>query len=95
MMGKSSGNLLAEALRRVFERASDAGLVDFLLIGGNAVIAHGVPRFTRDIVELTMRNNLDPEKDNGFRDLVLKFGNERLLTGLVHEIKIRRRDEPE
>lgn len=196
-MEESSGNALVETLHRIVEKASNAGLVDVLLIGGNAVVAHGVPRFTRDInfviperdlgkwrqmleddghlcfhatsafaqfedksggrprvdlmivdevtwskldaeavdaaysdgiparvaavehiiamklkavrathrrsdavdwsdiVELTMRNKLDPENHDAFRELVIKFGSERLLGELIDEIEERKRELPE
>ena len=42
-------NQVKQTLTMIAEEAEKAGLSDFLLIGGNAVIAHGVPRFTRDI----------------------------------------------
>ncbi|MEM7603165.1 MAG: nucleotidyltransferase [Verrucomicrobiota bacterium] len=48
-MGQDSQNLLADTLQRICSRAVECEVVDFLLIGGNAVIAYGVPRFTRDI----------------------------------------------
>jgi len=38
-----------QTLARLSESAIATGLRDFLIIGGNAVIAHGVPRFTRDV----------------------------------------------
>lgn len=192
-MSKSDSNLVAVTLKEVCERALKQGLAEFLLIGGNAVIAHGVPRFTRDIdfvvpervlpdwrrfleaeghaflhatpafaqfwdeararpridlmivdestwetlssgagvaefdegipvpvaaadhliamklkalkapgrradaqdwsdiIELTMRSGFDPQKDESFRDLVLHFGSEELLSRLVNEIRSRAR----
>lgn len=43
------GNPVLQSLEMLSGRASDSGLNDYLLIGGNAVIAYGVPRFTRDL----------------------------------------------
>ncbi len=48
------------ALCRLF----DARSVDFLLVGGQAVIAHGYPRLTKDM-DLWLR----PTRDNGERVL--------------------------
>lgn len=48
-MSESDSNLVAATLKTVCEKAREQGLDEFILIGGNAVIAHGVPRFTRDI----------------------------------------------
>jgi hypothetical protein len=45
-------------------RLFDAHGVDFLLIGGQAVIAHGYPRLTKDM-DLWVR----PSRDNGARVL--------------------------
>lgn len=48
-MDESDQNRVAETLNEICREANHAGLEDFILIGGNAVIAHGVPRFTRDV----------------------------------------------
>lgn len=45
---EQQGNPVADALIRLGLEAQAAGL-PHLIIGGNAVIHHGVPRFTRDI----------------------------------------------
>lgn len=42
-------NPIQQTLIHILERAAMKGLRDFLIIGGNAVIAHSVPRFTQDI----------------------------------------------
>lgn len=42
-------NPLEQTLLRIVAAANAEGITEFLLIGGNAVVAHGVPRFTRDI----------------------------------------------
>lgn len=42
-------NLVKQTLILLTGNAIRAGLTDFLIIGGNAVIAHGVPRFTQDV----------------------------------------------
>ncbi len=42
-------NPVQQSLARLSQRAAEFGLNEFLLIGGNAVIAYGVPRFTRDL----------------------------------------------
>lgn len=43
------GNPIQQSLSLLPMRAKDAGLSEYLLIGDNAVIAYGVPRFTRDL----------------------------------------------
>lgn len=48
-MHREEQNKVRRVLESVLRSAADFGLGDFLLIGGNAVIAHGVPRFTRDV----------------------------------------------
>ncbi len=48
-MAEQSENPVQQTLISVVEQAKEAGLLNFLVIGGNAVIAFGVPRFTRDI----------------------------------------------
>ena len=48
-MANNPENPVQQTLISVVEQAREAGLFNFLLIGGNAVIALGVPRFTRDI----------------------------------------------
>lgn len=190
-------NQVADVLRLICRETAKVGLNDFLLIGGNAVIAYGVPRFTRDvdfviperesrawrrfledrgfpfihgtsafsqfqdkeerrprvdlmivdestwsslhekavsvefergvkvklaapqhliamklravqsehrrvgavdwedIVELSAREKLDPESDDDFADLVLKFGSEDLLLQLVKDLRNRSDGENE
>ena len=65
-----SSNPIEQTLVEVVQLATAAELSDFLLIGGNAVIAYGVPRFTKDIdfviperEERAWRNLMD---QNGF-----------------------------
>ncbi len=48
-------NPVQQSLARLSQRAAEFGLSDFLLIGGNAVIAYGVPRFTRDLESRDLR----------------------------------------
>ncbi|MDF1812501.1 MAG: nucleotidyl transferase AbiEii/AbiGii toxin family protein [Verrucomicrobiales bacterium] len=48
-MSEESTNLIQQTLREVVQLLRENQITDFLLIGGNAVIAYGVPRFTRDI----------------------------------------------
>lgn len=48
-MGESENNLVRETLLFLTEEAQKLEMNEFLLIGGNAVIAYGVPRFTRDV----------------------------------------------
>lgn len=63
-----SGNPVADALIRLGSEAQAAGL-SHLIIGGNAVIHHGVPRFTRDV------DFLIPEKDReSWHTLLLSMG---------------------
>jgi hypothetical protein len=59
-----SGNPVADALIRLGSAAQAAGL-PHLVIGGNAVIHHGVPRFTRDV------DFLIPDSDRDAWDLLL------------------------
>jgi hypothetical protein len=42
-------NPVEQVLIRIASAALQAGLPDFLLVGGNAVVLYGVPRFTRDV----------------------------------------------
>jgi hypothetical protein len=42
-------NPVVQSLVRLSESATESGLSEYLLDGGNAVIAYGVPRFTRDL----------------------------------------------
>jgi hypothetical protein len=48
-MSESSPNPVEQVLVRIASAALREGLPDFLLVGGNAVVLHGVPRFTRDV----------------------------------------------
>lgn len=48
-MDDPDANLVQHTLIEVTRSAFANGLSEFLLIGGNAVIAYGVPRFTRDV----------------------------------------------
>ncbi len=48
-MEDAEDNRVKQTLVLLAEKACEEGLDEFLLIGGNAVIAHGVPRFTRDV----------------------------------------------
>lgn len=48
-MEQSPANLVEQTLVYLARRASEMNLGEYLLIGGNAVIANGVPRATRDI----------------------------------------------
>ena len=48
-MTEPEGNQVKQTLTALVESADREGMTDYLLIGGNAVIAHGVPRFTRDV----------------------------------------------
>jgi hypothetical protein len=42
-------NPVEQVLTRVASAAQNAGFHDFLLVGGNAIILLGIPRFTRDV----------------------------------------------
>ncbi len=65
-----SSNPVADTLIRLGSAAQAAGL-PHLIIGGNAVIHHGVPRFTRDV------DFLIPEKDrDAWHALAEKLGYE-------------------
>lgn len=46
---EASNNPVEQVLTRIASAALAEGLCDFLLVGGNAVILYGVPRFTRDV----------------------------------------------
>ena len=48
-MSESSPNPVEQVLIRIASAAMQEGLADFLLVGGNAVVLYGVPRFTRDV----------------------------------------------
>jgi hypothetical protein len=48
-MSDSVQNPVAQVLIRIASGALESGLPDFLLVGGNAVVLYGVPRFTRDV----------------------------------------------
>jgi len=48
-MSESPANPVAQVLIRIASAALQEGLSDFLLVGGNAVVLYGVPRFTRDV----------------------------------------------
>ncbi|MEM9282274.1 MAG: nucleotidyl transferase AbiEii/AbiGii toxin family protein [Verrucomicrobiota bacterium] len=68
-MGKPLQNPVHLGLSKLISFAKAAGMDDFLLIGGNVVIAMGVPRFTRDI-DLVI-----PESDRRrWRELLEKRG---------------------
>jgi hypothetical protein len=48
-MSEFPPNPVEQVLIRIASAALQEGLSDFLLIGGNAVVFYGVPRFTRDV----------------------------------------------
>jgi len=58
-MDGDRSNPVQQALLSLAEKAGEEGLTDYLVIGGNAVVAYGVPRFTRDVDFVIPERELD------------------------------------